>query len=129
MRALLDALADYLETELTLYAPVKVGNLDSRTDAISLFQAPSPSGPRFYDRKRVKIVLVQLFAKSENQQQVIDAMELMTDSLELGNGAITVPKYDFIKSEIYTEPNRVEETSTNQHVYSALIQCELERRD
>ncbi|VXB51650.1 conserved hypothetical protein [Exiguobacterium sp. 8H] len=128
MRALLDALADYLDTELTLYAPVKVGNLDSSTDAICIRQAPSPDGPRYLSGRRLRYINFQLLAKSEDQQQVLDAMELMSEALELSNGDIVVPDFEFIKCEVTTETNWVEETSTNQHIYTALFQCQLIRK-
>jgi hypothetical protein len=128
MKEFLLSLADHLEAQLTLFAPVKIGSLDLEPKAISIRQAPAPAGVRYMNRSMIKNVTVQLLAKSESQGEVMDTMELMTQSLELSSGELTVTGYDFIKCGVYTEPNFVEKTSNNEYLYTALFQAELIKR-
>jgi len=128
MKNFLIALANHIESEVATMARVDIGILPTTVKGLAIRQGPAPQGARYMNRSGIKNVMVQVLGKSTVQGEVIDQMDLITQALDLSSGELTVTGYDFIKCEVYTEPNFVEVTSNKEYIYTALFRAELIKR-
>lgn len=128
MKNFLTALAEHIEAEVVTMARVDIGILPTTVKGLAIRQGPAPQGARYLNRSGIKNVMVQVLGKSTVQGEVVDQMDLITQALDLSAGELMVTGYDFIKCEVYTEPNFVEMTGNKEYVYTALFRAELIRR-
>jgi len=128
MVPLINAVIAHIKAETTPFAPFKVGMLDTAPKGIAIRMIPSSPGSRFMDRSRVKAVQFQIIGKSPDQMEVMAAMDAFEDLLELSNGELNVPGYDFILCEASNNTAYVEKTSANEYIYSTFYRAELSKR-
>lgn len=128
MVPLINAVIAHLKAETTPFAPFKIGMLDTTSKGIAIRMIPSSPGSRFMNRSRIKAVQFQIIGKSPDQAEVLSAMDAFEEALELSNGELNVPGYDFIMCETTNGTAYVEKTSANEYIYSTFYRAELIKR-
>lgn len=110
---------------LALYAPLKLSRLDKTSKSIALRIAPSPSEFQLFDNSRRKTITLQILAKSDNQIEAIEALEIITDSISLLETKKAISR--LIKAEMYSDINYVEMNSQNEYIYTVFYRFEIEK--
>lgn len=122
---LITAIGNRLMVQIPGIPVVKSALMTSETKSVAVRLAPSAPGSRYINRKKIEAPLIQVLAKSTNDAEVLGWMGQIETALELSNDELSVTGYDFIKCEVSTSTNFVEQTQNKEYVYTALFQCEL----
>lgn len=123
----LDRVIDYIEANVSLYAPMRVGIL-SDDDSIAIRPTPSTPPEGYLIGDRARNFPFQVLTQHSQANISYQTLEAITEALDgLRNEAITSSdgSFVFVKCEVYTGPNFVEVTSRGKHIYTAIFQAEL----
>lgn len=123
----LDRVMDYLEANLSLYAPIRVGILGDG-DSIAIRPTPGMPPQGYLTGDRLRVYSFQVLTQHQKPNIALGTLEAIAQALSgLENGAITSSdgSFSFVSCEVYTQPNFVEVTSQGVHVYTAIFHAEL----
>ncbi len=123
----LDRMIDYIEANVSLYKPMRVGILGDG-DSIAIRATPGDPPDGYLAGDRLRNYPFQILAQHSSANTAYQTLETITKAIDgLGYGAITSSdgSFVFVKCEVYTSPNFVEVTSKGLHVYTAIYQAEL----
>lgn len=123
----LDRMKQYIESNMLLFKKtLTVGPLTSGND-ISILAIPSVKPTKNLDMSRNYIFAFQILVRHLDQYKSYTTCQQISDKLDtLTNGAVTSGdgSFTFVKCEVYTTPNWVEQTPEG-HIYTAMFQAEL----
>lgn len=123
----LDRMMDYIEANVSLYKPMRVGILGDG-DSIAIRPTPGTPPNGYLARDRLRNYPFQVLTQHSNAGVAYQTLETITNVIDgLENGAIVSSdgSFVFVRCEVYTTPNFVEVTSQGHHVYTAIYQAEL----
>lgn len=89
---------------------------------------PSASGEQYYEGEIIN-KQIQILAKSSNQLEANNTMELITRELNNVHRRVFHAldgSYTLRRLNVYVEPNFVEKTTANEWIFTALFSVELE---
>lgn len=123
----LDRMKQYIESNMLLFKKtLTVGPLTSGND-ISILAIPSVKPSKNLDMSRNYVFAFQILVRHHDQYKSYTTCQQISDKLDtLTNGAVTSGdgSFTFVKCEVYTTPNWVEQTPEG-HIYTAMFQAEL----
>lgn len=123
----LDRMKQYIESNMLLFKKtLTVGPLTSGND-ISILAIPSVKPSKNLDMSRNYVFAFQILVRHLDQYKSYTTCQQISDKLDtLTNGAVTSGdgSFTFVKCEVYTTPNWVEQTPEG-HIYTAMFQAEL----
>lgn len=125
-----DRLADYIESNLTLFAPVRFNVLGPDETGIAILSIPSSPNARYLNGGSVQEMAFRIYTKHENQQTAANTIQVIADLLDkMQNDAITSQddSFAFVKCEINTIPSSFDKTNDDKYIYSALFVSQIER--
>ncbi|MFC7851023.1 minor capsid protein, partial [Arthrobacter sp. NPDC057388] len=121
----LDRMKQYIESNMLLFKKtLTVGPLTSGND-ISILAIPSVKPTKNLDMSRNYIFAFQILVRHLDQYKSYTTCQQISDKLDtLTNGAVTSGggSFTFVKCEVYTTPNWVEQTPEG-HIYTAMFQA------
>lgn len=116
----MDQLIDYIESNLSLFVPIRVGMLGTGR-SIALRPTPGTAPEGYLNGDRLRHFSFQVLVQHDDPKTAYDTIEAIADLLD----AAELPVNGAIKCEIYTPPNFVEVTEQGFHVYTALFEAEI----
>lgn len=125
----LDRLLDFIEDRIEMPSFFSVGKLGKGEQAAALRPTPSSPISRSLDNSKTYEYSFQILIKDPNQFEAIRLINEITELLDgLPNSAIKSENgsFVFIRCEVYTYPNYLEETDHNEFIYTAMFTAELE---
>ncbi|PFD98920.1 minor capsid protein [Bacillus sp. AFS023182] len=133
---LIESIKKHLTTSLQpniLFAPIKadlldIGVNDAPRKSIAIRMIPSAPGEQYYEGEIIN-KQIQILAKSSNQLEVNNTVEFITrelNNVQRRNFNAIDDSYTLRRLNVYVEPNFVEKTAANEHIYTALFSAELE---
>lgn len=126
MQKFLEAVKNHLSANMKLFATVSFSGLTTANKSISILTMPTAGGDRYFDKSSTRPVQFQILTKSPSQLEAMNDHELMAQLLE---GAIFfVPGYQLINVEVVNWPSWLEETETNEFIYTSAYRAELMKR-
>lgn len=119
----LDQVVTYLENNFVFNAKVKLsGRLDTSSEAITIRPTSTRPGERYLQGKNEGVAF-QILVKSKSQKtamQTIDTITRVCDNLDRS----IIP--GLISCNVYVTPDYVEQTATNEFIFTSLFQVEVE---
>lgn len=115
-----------------LFAPIKadlldIGVNDAPRKSIAIRMVPSAPGEQYFEGEIIN-KQIQILAKSSNQLEVNNTMELITRELNNVHRRVFHAldnSYKLIRLNVYVEPNFVEKTTASEYIMTALFSVEL----
>ncbi len=127
MMSFLNAVANRLEADVAIIGTVVYIGVSPQPETIAIRLAPATPGKKFYDRTATKNVMLQVLGKSADQDNLINVMQLIDESLNVYNAPFAVEGWTLEKMQTYTEPSFVELGDDGQNLYTALYMAELNK--
>lgn len=120
-----ESIKEYLNAGLTLYAPISLNGLTSKTESISLRSIPTNADGIAYDKKKSRLDMFQIMTKSINQKTAMNTIELIAELLN--NADFEDADSNMIYCEIYSEPSFLEKTNSNEYIFTSVFFAEIEK--
>jgi hypothetical protein len=123
-------LRDYLESNVTLNAPVAAGTLTTKPKSVAIRETPGSIPSRYIDKGKIYEFNFQVLVKDPDFVTASNTCHAINDKLDgLPNGSIVSQdgSFIFVTCQTYTTPNWVEQNEHGEHIYTALFAAELEK--
>lgn len=125
-----DRMMDYIESNLTLYAPLQMGVLSPKTNGIAILSIPSSPDTKYLDGGSVQNISFRIYTKHTDQKIAANTIQVISDLLDkMRNGDIVSQddSFTFISCEVNTIPSSFDKTNDDKYIYSALFVSQIER--
>jgi Bacteriophage minor capsid protein len=119
---------EYLETNLSLIAPIATPLLSSDSKSIAIRPTPSTPNEPYLDRDKTFNFAFQILVKDPNNMTAYQQCHDIYNALdELPRGSIQSQNGSFfmLRCSCSTIPNWVEQNEHGEHIYTALFNTEL----
>lgn len=126
MQAFIEGVGSHLSANVSLYAPLSFKGLTKDRKSISITTMPTAGGDRYFDGTSTRPVQFQIMTKSSNQLEAMNTLETIANLLE--GGFFDVKGYQFISCEVNNWPSWLEETETNEFIYTSAYRAEIKKR-
>lgn len=125
--SLVDDVANYLESSLSLFTTFKIDILSEDDNALTIRRYQSGSSLNFLDDGRDDVIGVQILSKNKDQKIAADTLESIVDFLYKSKGVPNDGSYQYINTNIYVHPILVEKTDRDSYLYSTLLQITIHK--
>ncbi|WP_281659126.1 minor capsid protein [Halobacillus sp. Cin3] len=120
----IESINNYLQNNVSLYAPIDVGLLTEPPEAIAIKLVPSRPGTKYF-KGETQAVQFQFSTKSQNQMKALQTIDDIKNSLDNLRDTKLSGVY-LSKCEVYTQPHHIDITSKYEYIYSAIFSAEYE---
>lgn len=123
MFSFLEAVRAHLQVHVTPI--IKYGVLDITPSSVALRTTPTAPGERYLTGSN-EAINFQVLVKDKAQDKVMQTFDTIVSLLD---GKVIPGASRLISCHLYTTPNFVQKTDTNEFIYTALFQAEIEGED